>query len=222
MKHIICQLCWSSCKSIPKKTSHGTWTCNLSKFWTLSFKRLLSPFSPWIFRLIGRKAGSRLLLVTASLNEADVQSEGASTDGGAFDIYLSTVYMSQKQGNRGITDLVMLSLVFQLSILFRGLLVLTHDMGASYQLLHAVWCIVGNWNFAGLLDRRLPVRLGPWERAPGFGVADRLERLLSEKDSRKVRSCNRHTTLQQCNSSFKDGRKIKSLFGILSMANSWI
>lgn len=92
----------------------------------------------FIFRLIGRKAGSRLLLVTASLNEADVQSEGASTDGGAFDIYLSTVYMSQKQGNRGITDLVMLSLVFQLSILFRGLLVLTHDMGASYQLLHAV------------------------------------------------------------------------------------
>ena len=64
------------------------------------------------------------------------------------------------------------------------------------------------------------MRLGPWERAPGFGVADRLERLLSEKDSRKVRSCNRHTTLQQCNSSFKDGRKIKSLFGILSMANS--
>ena len=70
------------------------------------------------------------------------------------------------------------------------------------------------------------MRLGPWERAPGVGVAknqpaDRLERLLSEKDSRKVRSCNRHTTLQQCNSSFKDGRKIKSLFGILSMANSF-
>ena len=46
--------------------------------------------------------------------------------------------MSAKQGNIGITDLVMLSLVFQLSILFRGSLVLTHDMGASYQLLHAV------------------------------------------------------------------------------------
>jgi len=70
------------------------------------------------------------------------------------------------------------------------------------------------------------VRLGPLESGPGVVVAknqpaDRLERLLSEKDSRKVRSCNRHTTLQQCNSSFKDGRKIKSLFGILSMANSF-
>ena len=103
--------------------------------------------------------------------------------------------MSPKQGNRGITDLVMLSLVFQLSISFRGLLVLTHDMGASYQPLHGVWCNCRKLEFC---RQALACEAGSLDPVIGT-VTLQLMQLVPQKMA---------------------GR-LSHFFGILSMANSF-